>query len=111
VIDERVTLKTNAQGYPVFARCGDLAIDVLISEDSGAGVTDVEIIGDEAALRRLGEILIGVSKAKGYHIHVEANPETSPLDIEPKNVRLTISNAEIPPQAKASSPPPDWARG
>ncbi|ODA31063.1 hypothetical protein [Planctopirus hydrillae] len=111
MIDERVTLKTNSQGYPVFPRCGNLAIEVLISEDSGPGVTLVEIIGDEAALRRLGEVLIGVSKAKGYHIHVEANPETSPLDIKPKNVRLTISNTEIPPHAKASSPPPNWAKG
>lgn len=111
MIDERITLPTNSQGYPVLTRRGDSAIEVLISEDPGAGVTDVEIIGDEAALRRLGEILIGVSKAKGYHIHVESNPETSPLDIEPKNVRLTISNAEMPPQAEASSPPPDWARG
>ena len=111
MIDERVTLKTNSQGHPVLVRCGDQKIEVLISEDSGAGVTDVEIIGDEAGLRRLGEILIGVSKAKGYHIHVEADPETSPLEIEPKNIRLTNSNAETPTPAKASSPPPDWARG
>lgn len=111
MIDERITLKTNSQGYPILSPCGDSAIEVLISKDSGAGVTDVQIIGDETALRRLGEILIGVSKAKGYHVHVESNPETSPLDIEPKNFRLTISNAEAPPQTKASSPPPDWARG
>jgi hypothetical protein len=111
VIDERITLQTNSQGYPILARCGDSAIEVLISEDSGTGGTDVDIIGDEAALRQLGEILIGVSKAKGFHIHVESNAETSPLGIEPRNVRLTVSNKEMPPQAKASSPPPDWAKG
>ena len=111
MIDERIKLDTNSQGYPILVRSGDQKIEVLISEDSGTGLTDVELIGDAAALRRLGEILIGVSSSKGYHVHLESNPETSVIDIEPSNIRLTISNGETPSQTKPLSPPPDWARG
>ena len=111
VIEERIKLETNSQGHPVLVRSGDQEIEILISEDSGSGVTDVELIGDAAALRRLGEVLIGVSSSKGYHVHLESNPETSVINIEPNSIRLTISNSETPPQTKSSSPPPDWARG
>ncbi|MBX3450547.1 MAG: hypothetical protein KF777_13345 [Planctomycetaceae bacterium] len=111
MIDERVTLKTNSQGYPIIVRSGERGIEVLISEDAENGTTDIELIGDEASLRCFGEVLIGVSKAKGYHVHLEANAETSPLDIEPNNIRITVSNRETPEQRKPSSLPPDWARG
>lgn len=110
MIDERIVLKTNSEGYPILLRSDDHQIDVMISQNPTSGGIEVEISGDEGSLRRLGEILIGVSKSKGYHIHMDTCGDSSPLKIHPKNIRLTVSNSEVPPHSKQSSPPPKWAR-
>src|SRR5689334_3396604 len=106
MIEEHIQIETNSQGYPIFGRSSAASIQVLISNG-----TDVEIVGDGASLQKLGEVLIGVAKAKGFHVHLESNAETSAFDIKPTNIRLTISNSEMPEQKKPTSLPPDWARG
>lgn len=111
MINETVVIDTNSQGHPILLRCSNQGINVLITKDPVTDVTDIEIKGGEASLRVLAEVLIGVSKTKGYHVHIDGDSESSPLSIRPSDVRLTISNVELHTQVDAASPPPDWARG
>lgn len=112
MIDERIILKTTEQGYPIFGRTPELQLLLLVSEDPNTGVTDIEISGDAASLHRLGEVLIGISKSKGYHVHMESHCDSSALDIAPSGIRLTVSNSEKGEiSLKPKALPPDWARG
>ena len=110
MIDKHFTIETNASGNPVFHRVENLAIQIVISEDHSMGRTHVELSGDEASLNRLAEILIGVSKSKGYHVHLDAS-DSSNLRIRPTAIQLTVSNSESPaPNTASRILPPDWAR-
>ena len=105
--EERVVIELTDQGYPYFASDSKLSIEVRVAADD----SEVEIAGSAESLRRLGEILIGLSRCKDYHIHLDGSSE-SVIAVTPVSTNLVITNSDdLPVVDSRTSDPPDWARG
>lgn len=110
MIEETLKIATTPQGLPFFERNPDIRLSVDLAEIDPDGGKDVEISGDSASLRRLGELLIGMSRCKSYHVHLE-DDETSPIVIDGNGLRVTITNTDdAPVSSKPDTLPPEWAR-
>jgi hypothetical protein len=109
--EETIKLSFNSQGVPIFPSAPELALTVTVSENGPERVNEVEISGTSASLKRLAEILLGVSKMKDYHVHLEAGSE-SPIKLRPKGLSLTIANSDrSEDDRRPATDPPEWARG
>lgn len=110
MIEETLRIATTPQGYPYFESNRGIRLAVHVSNVHSETSQELELSGNSITLRRLGELLVGLSRCKSYHIHLENN-NSSPIVIDGKRIRLTIANTDkADPLIISDSDPPDWAK-
>ncbi|WP_145458065.1 hypothetical protein [Gimesia panareensis] len=95
-MEEVVTFEINEHGLPFFPATDRLNVNLYASldvKDESDWKNQIEISGNSDSLRRLGEILIGLSMTKDYHIHLDSN-STGPIKAWPEDFVLTLSNTD-----------------
>ncbi|MCR9233160.1 MAG: hypothetical protein NXI29_19290 [bacterium] len=95
-VEEVVAIDIDEHGFPYFPATDRLNLNLSASldvNDESEWKNQIEISGNSDSLRRLGKILIGLSLAKDYHIHLDAN-SPGPIKVWPKDFVLTLSNTD-----------------
>lgn len=105
MIEEKIHIECTSQGHPYFPPDKNLRVKLHVNG------SELEILGDSASLRRLGEIFIGLSKSKDFHLHLSADAH-SPVLVDPHEFQLVLSNTDQREHsADRITRPPDWASG
>jgi hypothetical protein len=111
VLQYETSIPTNEFGQPVFRAAIPAKLELRIRQSPNEP-NEVDIVGPEKALLALAEILIGVAKTPGFHIHLGEEHSGDTVAFRGGEVRVTIYNADQPARKSLTSEQPnDWARG
>jgi hypothetical protein len=107
--DVQVTVYRSESGFPILRLDAPAELSWRVDDGDAGTLRHVEISGNGAGLRALGELLIGLATTPGVHDHIDAQSTTGRTQ-NGQGFALTVANTDPPPQRARSKLPPDWAR-